>query len=44
LSARQETRDRLGGAFDLRAFHTYALALGPIGLDQLRTELASFTG
>ena len=28
-------------AFDLRAFHTTALALGPVGLAQLRTELGT---
>jgi uncharacterized protein (DUF885 family) len=44
LAARHETRTRLGGAFDLRSFHTFALRLGPIGLAQLRTELAAFEG
>jgi uncharacterized protein (DUF885 family) len=33
---------RLGGAFDLKAFHAYALDLGPLGLDQLADELALF--
>lgn len=40
LAARADTRARLGSSFDLRAFHTAALALGPVGLAQLRTELA----
>ena len=31
-----------GDAFDLKAFHAYALALGPMGLDQLDAELARF--
>lgn len=44
LAARRDTEARLGGSFDLRSFHTFALALGPLGLAQLRTELASFTG
>lgn len=44
LRARAETKARLGSAFDLRRFHTFALDLGPLGLDQLRTELATFTG
>jgi uncharacterized protein (DUF885 family) len=42
LAARDETRQRLGGRFDLREFHTYALSLGPVGLGQLRSELAAF--
>ena len=44
LRARAETQERLGAAFDLRAFHTFALALGPVGLAQLRTELGRFGG
>ena len=44
LRARAETEQRLGDRFDLRRFHTFALGLGPIGLAQLRTELAGFTG
>ena len=44
LAARAETRQRLGAAFDLRAFHTFALGLGPLGLHQLRTELGAFGG
>lgn len=44
LAARAETRARLGAAFDLRAFHTFALSLGPVGLAQLRTELGRFAG
>lgn len=44
LRARAETRERLGDRFDLRSFHTFALALGPVGLAQLRTELQRFQG
>lgn len=40
LAARAETRARLGNRFDLRAFHTFGLALGPMGLAQLRAEFA----
>ncbi len=40
LAARDEARAREGGAFDLRAWHTRALKLGAVGLDQLRAELA----
>ena len=44
LAARAETEQRLGSAFDLRAFHTFALGLGPLGLHQLRSELLAFGG
>jgi uncharacterized protein (DUF885 family) len=40
LAARDEARTREGASFDLRAWHTRALRLGAVGLDQLRTELA----
>jgi uncharacterized protein (DUF885 family) len=40
VAARDEAKEREGAAFDLRAFHTKALRLGPVGLDQLRGELA----
>jgi len=40
LECRDDARSRAGDAFDLRAFHDRALALGPMGLDQLRDELA----
>jgi uncharacterized protein (DUF885 family) len=39
LAARADAKSRLGTAFDLRAFHTHALSLGPVGLSQLREEL-----
>lgn len=38
---RDEARAREGEAFDLRAWHTRALALGTVGLDTLRTALAA---
>lgn len=44
LAARGDTRHRLGSRFDLRAFHTFALSLGPVGLAQLRAELTRFDG
>jgi len=40
LSARDDARSRQGATFDLRRFHSQALALGPIGLDPLRVALA----
>ena len=40
LAARDDARASQGAAFDLRAWHTRALRLGAVGLDQLRVELA----
>jgi uncharacterized protein (DUF885 family) len=40
LAARDDARARHGADFDLKAFHAAALDLGPLGLDQLRRELA----
>jgi uncharacterized protein (DUF885 family) len=42
LECRDETRRRKGAGFDLKAFHTYALDLGGMGLGLLREELARF--
>ena len=42
LDARADARRRHGPDFDLKGFHTYALDLGPLGLDPLRTELARY--
>jgi uncharacterized protein (DUF885 family) len=42
LAARADAQSRHGAAFDLKAFHAYALDLGPIGLDLLRDRLAAF--
>ncbi len=40
LAARDDARVAAGSTFDLKAWHTKALRLGAIGLDQLRAELA----
>ena len=39
LAAREESKRRLGPAFDLKRWHTRALELGPMGLEQMRREL-----
>ena len=39
LESRAEVQRRLGADFDLKAFHSAALDLGPMGLAQLQTEL-----
>jgi uncharacterized protein (DUF885 family) len=40
LAARDDARRRHGDAFDLKRFHQEALALGSMGLDTLREQLA----
>ncbi len=40
LTAREGARKATGGSFDLKAFHTKALSIGPMGLSQLERELA----
>jgi uncharacterized protein (DUF885 family) len=35
LAARDEARTRLGAGFDLKRWHTAALGLGPVQLDDL---------
>ena len=42
LECRDAARRRHGAGFDLRAFHSYALDLGGVGLDLLRDLLARF--
>ncbi len=42
LAAREQVRQRKGAEFDLRQFHSQALALGSMGLDPLREALARF--
>ncbi|MGH9016795.1 MAG: DUF885 family protein [Acidimicrobiales bacterium] len=41
LETRQEGRRRAGSAFDLKAWHARALALGPMGLDPFTKEMAA---
>ncbi|WP_210739967.1 DUF885 family protein [Nocardia coubleae] len=41
LAARDDARRRAGAEFDLKHFHTRALKLGGMGLDTLRTQLAT---
>jgi uncharacterized protein (DUF885 family) len=39
LAARDEARQRAGAGFDLKGWHTSALALGPVGLSRLADAL-----
>ena len=41
LSARKDAKRRSGANFDLKEFHTRALNLGPMGLAQMRREMAN---
>jgi uncharacterized protein (DUF885 family) len=41
LGAREDAKRRVGAEFDLKAFHSRSLNLGPLGLDQLQRELAN---
>ncbi len=40
LSARADAQRRMGASFDLKGFHTRALNMGPMGLAQMRREMA----
>lgn len=42
LAAREAARARHGDAFSLRAFHKFALDMGPLGLDDFTRELERF--
>jgi uncharacterized protein (DUF885 family) len=41
LEIRDAARRAKGEAFDLQAFHTHALNVGPMGLEQLQRELTA---
>ncbi len=44
LEAREAARKRMGSTFDLKEFHTRALALGPMGLEMIEDELGRAKG
>lgn len=44
LRTRARASERLGDAFSLKAFHAFALNLGPMGLDDFETELDAWDG
>ncbi len=44
MSAREDAKRRLGAAFDMKSFHTYALKIGPMGLDPFAAEMAAWEG
>ena len=44
LAGRELARRAAGPRFDLKRWHTDALALGPLGLEDLERELATLAG
>jgi uncharacterized protein (DUF885 family) len=44
MKAREDAKARLGSEFSLKKFHTYALKIGPMGLDPFAAELANWDG
>jgi uncharacterized protein (DUF885 family) len=44
MKAREDAKARLGSNFSLKKFHTYALKIGPMGLDPFAAELSTWNG
>jgi uncharacterized protein (DUF885 family) len=44
MRARQSAKQRLGSNFSLKKFHSYALKLGPMGLDSFEDEMSRWDG
>jgi uncharacterized protein (DUF885 family) len=44
MRVREDAKKRLGAAFSLKKFHSYALKLGPMGLDPFEAEIAQWNG
>ena len=44
MQAREDAKQRLGGKFSLKKFHSFALKLGPMGLDPFKREIANWDG
>lgn len=44
MKAREDAKQRLGAEFSLKKFHSYALKLGPMGLDPFAVEIARWDG
>ena len=44
LEAREAAKARLGESFNLKKFHSFALALGPMALDSLKAEIGLWNG
>ena len=44
VRAREDAKKRLGDQFDIKAWHNYALKIGPMGLDPFEREMAAYQG
>lgn len=44
MRAREDAKQRLGAKFSLKKFHSYALKLGPMGLDPFEKEMSRWDG
>jgi uncharacterized protein (DUF885 family) len=44
MQAREDAKVRLGSKFSLKKFHTYALKIGPMGLDPFADEMRNWDG
>lgn len=44
IRTREDAKKRLGDKFDIKAWHNYALKIGPMGLDPFEREMATFNG
>ena len=44
MKSREEAKSRLGTAFNMKKFHTYALKIGPMGLDTFEAEMKNWDG
>lgn len=44
MKAREDAKVRLGNKFNMKKFHTYALKIGPMGLDPFAVEMANWDG
>ena len=44
MAAREDAKARLGAAFNMKRFHSYALKIGPMGLDPFTAEMQSWDG
>jgi uncharacterized protein (DUF885 family) len=44
MKSREDAKARLGAAFNMKKFHTYALKIGPMGLDPFADEMKNWDG
>ena len=44
MECREDAKKRLGESFNLKKFHSFALNLGPMGLDPFKREMANWNG